>query len=102
MWVRISTYEAQEARSRERSLEDAERARSEYLPKMRAMDGFKRVIMAYDPESGRSLSVTFWETEEALRSSEEAANQIRKESAEQAGDSIVDVSRYEVVLDERG
>lgn len=100
MWVRISTYEAQAAPSRERSLEDAERARSQFLPQMRAMDGFNRVMVAYDPESGRSLSLTFWESEEAMRSSEEAADQIRKESAEQAGDTIVDVRRYEIVLDE--
>jgi hypothetical protein len=40
--------------------------------------------------------VTFWESEEALRASEEAADKLREDSAEAMSDTIAGVERYEV------
>jgi len=39
---------------------------------------------------------TFWEREESLRASEEAANRMREDSAEAMSDTIAGVERYEV------
>ena len=75
-------------------------AREQILPVARLHDGFKGIFILFDRESGRSLSVTLWETEEDMQASEEAALRARTESAEAAGEVVVGVERYEVVLKE--
>jgi heme-degrading monooxygenase HmoA len=72
--------------------------REEVLPRAKQMDGFKGIIALGDRHSGKTLGITFWESEEAMRASEEAANRLREESAEAGGDTIVSVERYEVGL----
>ena len=62
------------------------------------MDGFKGMIALGERHSGRTLGITFWEREEAMRASEEAAHRLRKESAEAGGGTIASVERYEVGL----
>src|SRR5919202_1605058 len=49
-------------------------------------------------QGGKTLGITFWENEEAMRASEEAASRMREESAEAGGDTIAGVERYEVGL----
>jgi hypothetical protein len=44
--------------------------------------------------------VVLWETEEAMCTSEEVANQLRSEAADTASESIAGVDRYEVTLGE--
>jgi heme-degrading monooxygenase HmoA len=77
-------------------------AREQVLPSARQMDGFKGLIALGDRQSGKSLGITFWESEEALRASEEAANRMRGETAEASGEEIAGVERYEVGLFELG
>ncbi|MDQ5827073.1 MAG: hypothetical protein M3441_23150 [Chloroflexota bacterium] len=73
-------------------------AREQVLPQARQMDGFKGLIALGDRQSGKTLAITFWEDEEAMRASEEAANQLRSESAEASGEQVAGVERYEVVV----
>jgi heme-degrading monooxygenase HmoA len=70
------------------------------LPQAKQMDGFKGLIALGDRQSGKTLGITFWENEEAMRASEEAANRMREESAEatSGGQTIAGVERYEVGL----
>ena len=75
-------------------------AREQILPAARLQDGFVGIYLLYDGESGRSLAITLWETEEDLKASEEAALRARAESAWATGDVIVRVERYEVTLQE--
>ena len=70
------------------------------MPAARLQDGFLGILLLFDRESGRSLSVTLWESEEEMKASEDAARRARTESAEAAGEIIVGVERYEVVLQE--
>jgi heme-degrading monooxygenase HmoA len=72
--------------------------REEVLPRAKQVDGFKGMIALGDRHSGKTLGITFWESEEAMRASEEAANRLREESAEVGGDTIVSVERFEVGL----
>jgi heme-degrading monooxygenase HmoA len=72
--------------------------REEVLPQAKQMEGFKGMIALGDRHSGKTLGITFWESEEAMRASEEAANRLREESAEAGGDTIAGVERYEVGL----
>jgi hypothetical protein len=73
-------------------------AREVVLPQGRLMEGFKGMIALGDRHSGRTLGITFWESEEAMRTSEEVAKRLREESAKAGGDTIVSVQRYEVGL----
>jgi len=46
------------------------------------------------------VGITLWESEDALRQSEEAANQLRASADEGGGAETVSVERFEVVVDE--
>jgi len=72
--------------------------REEVLPRAKQIDGFKGMIALGDRHSGKTLGITFWESEEAMRASEEAANRLREESAEAGRETIASVERYEVGL----
>ena len=73
-------------------------AREQVLPQARQMDGFKGIIALGDRQSGKTLGITLWESEEDMRASEEAANRLREESAEAGGGTVAGVERYEVGL----
>jgi heme-degrading monooxygenase HmoA len=78
--------------------EGLRQAQEQVLPRAKQMDGFKGLIALGDRQSGKTLGITFWESEDAMRASEEEANRMRSESAEASGEEIVAVERYEVGL----
>jgi hypothetical protein len=45
------------------------------------------------------VAITLWESEDALRESEEAANKLRSDTSSAGGAEIVSVERFEVVAD---
>jgi heme-degrading monooxygenase HmoA len=96
MFARVSTFQG----SPDQTAEGIRIAREQILPVARLQDGFKGIYLLFDHESGRSLSITLWETEEDMQASEEAASRARTESVEPAGETIVSVERYEVALQE--
>ena len=94
MHARVSIFEG----SPDEIDEGLRQAREQVLPRARQMDGFKGIIALGDRQSGKTLGITFWESEDALRASEEAANRLREESAEAGGGTVAGVERYEVGL----
>ncbi len=78
--------------------------RENVLPRAELIDGYKGAYLLVDRNSGTSVSVTLWESEEAMRASEEAANSLRGKAAEGIGAEIATVERYEVAItpEERG
>ena len=70
------------------------------LPAARQMDGFRGILSLIDRENGRGLTVTLWESEEAMRASEERADRLRDDAAQAMGGTIAGVERYEVTLSE--
>ena len=94
MYARVSTLEGPP----ELIDEGLRQVREVVLPGARHIDGFKGMIALADRQSGKTLGITFWESEEAIRASEEAANRLREESAEAGGGTIAGVERYEVGL----
>src|SRR5215217_6583705 len=94
VYARVSTLEGPP----ELMDEGLRQVREVVLPGARQIDGFKGMIALGDRQSGKTLGITFWESEEAMRASEEAANRLREESAEAGGDTIAGVERYEVVV----
>jgi heme-degrading monooxygenase HmoA len=71
------------------------------LPSVRELAGFKGLLAMVDRSSGKSMAVTLWESEQAMKDSEDAANKIREDTAAATGEQIIGVERFEVVLDER-
>jgi heme-degrading monooxygenase HmoA len=94
MFARVSTFQGPP----DQTAEGIRVAREQILPAARLMEGFKGIYLLYDRESGKSLSLTLWETEADMRASEEAASRVRAQSAEASGDKVINVERYEVVL----
>jgi len=78
--------------------ESLRQAREVVLPQAKQDQGFKGMIALGDRRSGKALGITFWESEEAMRASEEDANRLREESAEASGGTVAGVERYEVGL----
>jgi heme-degrading monooxygenase HmoA len=96
MFARVSTFQGPP----DQTAEGIRVAREQILPAARLQPGFVGICLLYDPDEGRSLAITLWETEEDMRASEEAALRARTESAEVSGDVILGVERYKVALQE--
>ena len=94
MFARVSTYQG----SPQQIDEGLDHARQSILPRVQEVDGFEGVYYLVDRQSGKALSITLWESEEAMRASEEEANKLRGESAEAAGATEEGVERYEVAI----
>jgi hypothetical protein len=84
----------------ERLDEGTRLAQEEILPEARQLRGFRGVVSLIDREHGRTKLITLWESDEALRASEEHANKLRQRAAEGAASRISGVERYEVGLAE--
>jgi heme-degrading monooxygenase HmoA len=68
------------------------------LPLLRQQDGFKGFIALGNRQSGKLVGITFWESEQAMQASEEVGDRMRSDTAEDTGDTIENVERYEVGL----
>ena len=94
MHVRLTTVEAPPDR-----MDDATRhIQEQVLPQLQELDGFKGFIALRDRASGRVRGVAFWESEEALRATDEAAARIRGGVTEATGGTIASVENYEVIV----
>lgn len=95
MHARVSSYEFPPERADE-LMRTFDEDRS-----LEAIPGIVEAYMLLDRAAGRALSITLWETEAALRASEEEANRIRARATAPAGGRVSRVDRYEVALHER-
>ncbi len=94
MHARVTTLEGSPER-----MDDATRhLQEEVLPQLHQMDGFKGFVALGDRQSGKLLGVALWESEEALRATEEAVSSVRSEAAEAADGSVAGVEQYEVIV----
>ena len=95
MHARASTFEGPP----DRIDEGLRYMREQILPTaFREDEGFKGAIALADRQSGKMLTITFWESEEAMRATEEEANRLRSDIAQAGGETIAAVERYEVGL----
>ena len=70
------------------------------LPQLQKMEGFKGLVALGDRQSGKVLSVAFWESSEALRATEQAVSSVRSGAAGAAGGIVAGVEEYEVLVNE--
>ena len=96
MYARVSTIEGSPDK-----VDDATRQTQEQtLPQLRQMEGFKGFVALGDRQSGKMIGVSFWESEEALRATDEAASSVRSGAAEAADGVVAGVEHYEVLVNE--
>jgi hypothetical protein len=69
------------------------------VPRVREIEGGVGALFLVDRLSGRSMSISLWDSEEAMLNSEEVANRIRKEISEKADEQVLFIERYEVAYE---
>lgn len=94
MFARVSTYTG----TSDEIDEAIRQVRENTLAKLKQLEGYKGAYLLVDRQNGKSLAVTLWESEEAMSTSEEAANSLRSEVADALGTQMVGVDRYEVAV----
>jgi hypothetical protein len=94
MAARISTFAGDPAKVEE----GLRHAVQDVLPDARGIDGWKGIVMMIDRLTGSEKTITLWESREALDASEAAADELRARAAEEAGQRIVSVERFEIAL----
>jgi heme-degrading monooxygenase HmoA len=95
MYARVSTIQG----STDQIDDGIDRLRETTVPAVKQLDGCKGIVTLVDRQSGKSVAITLWETEDAMRASEEQANRLRREAADSLGDTGEPiVERYEVAV----
>src|SRR6185312_16841380 len=69
-----------------------DKTRGETLPKVRAIDGNVGAIGLADRDNGRVSMITLWDNADAMRASEQAADQLREQTAGLGGQKITNVA----------
>jgi heme-degrading monooxygenase HmoA len=72
------------------------------MPALKRLDGFEGLLFLANPQNGKLMIVTFWQSGEAMHGGEEASHWFRAFGAEAAGREVTSVERYEVVFLETG
>ena len=94
IYARLTTIEG----SPDKMDDASHHVREQTLPQLQQMDGFKGFAALADRHSGKVLGVAFWESEEALRATEEAVSSVRSGAAEAGGGTVAGVEQYEVFV----
>jgi heme-degrading monooxygenase HmoA len=97
MYARITTFLG----TPDRLDDDLADARDNVLPQLEGIDGFRGLLILNDRASGRSIAVTFWESEDHLRASEADATRLRHDTPVNVDSTVLSVERCEVALDSR-
>jgi heme-degrading monooxygenase HmoA len=96
VFARVSMFEA-----RPEQLDEMKREGLEHiLPALKMQKGFNGGLVLADRHSGKVLAVTLWESEQAMKLTEEAAHWLVAFGAEAAGGIVTDMERYEVFFSE--
>ena len=69
----------------------------EIVPAVKKMPGNKGAYWLGDRSSGKGITITLWESEEALKAGEEMAKQLRSDAAKKLELKIGAIDRYEVL-----
>lgn len=72
---------------------------STIVPNYEGADGFKGFTLLVDRSGGTGLGISFWETEDAMRASDELGDQARRGAADAGSGSDEGRSYFEVAID---
>jgi heme-degrading monooxygenase HmoA len=96
MYARVTTIQGAPAK-----MDDAKgHTQEQTLSQLQEMEGFKGFVALGDRNSGKLIGVSFWESEEALRATDQAVVPVREGAAEASGGTVVSVEEYEVFVNE--
>jgi heme-degrading monooxygenase HmoA len=98
MHARVSLYEGGGAVA---EVDTAVQAFKDALNALREIDGHQGATLLVDRNSGKAVTITYWDTEDHLKASVEAADKLRRRAADMGGLSIRDVAHYEVAMEEK-
>jgi heme-degrading monooxygenase HmoA len=93
MHARVSTY-----RFPADGLDEAVREFENAVPKVQQMEGNKGAVLLVDRASAKGMTITYWESEQAMQGSTGAADEVREGAASAARGSIESVEGYEVAM----
>jgi len=92
MFARVSQFAVRPER-----LQQGHRAVVDHvIPALRMQAGYSGGLLLGNPESGKMLTVSLWENEEAMHATDEASYWFRAFGAEAAEGTVADVETYEV------
>ena len=94
MYARVNTF----AGSADRVDDGVRDIQERIVPWAREMNGCKGAIALVDRETGKTIGITLWESQEAMLASENEAAGLRAGSAEAMGGGAPAVERYEVAI----
>jgi heme-degrading monooxygenase HmoA len=77
----------------------ATHVRENVVPKYEGTDGFKGFTLLLDRSGGEGIGISFWETEDAMRATEDLAAQARQGAAEAGSGSDQGPQHFEVAID---
>jgi heme-degrading monooxygenase HmoA len=97
MHARVSFYQLAEGGDADAAVKAFESS----VSAVEELEGEQGVMLLIDRDSGKVITITFWDTEEHLRSSAERANTIRQQASSTAGLSIEAVENYQVAMERR-
>ena len=92
MFARVSTY---------RSDEDTDRLLTGFqdtIGPLQQVEGFSHAYFMVDPETGTAISMTIWETQDAMSASAASAEERRQARSDASGASVESVNLYEIGL----
>ncbi len=90
MHARVSTYQF--------AADALDQAAEQFNSAMSQLDDMQNAVLLVDRTSGKGMTITYWESEETLASSRQAADRVRSAAAEASSGSILSVEEYEVLL----
>ena len=93
MFARVSTYELEQGRASE-ALEAFEPA----IENIRGLDGFVDGFFLVERDGLQAVTVTLWESLDAMERSHVTASRARSEAAHGAGATVTSTYEYEVGL----
>ena len=76
-----------------------EMAKNDVLPTLQGCTGYKGFSVGVDRSSGAMFGLSFFDSEENLRASDDAVRQKREETASAAG-GTAEVAHFEIVIDD--
>jgi heme-degrading monooxygenase HmoA len=92
MFARVSHYTVHPER-----LQQGQRAVEEHLlPALRMQSGFSGGLLLANPQKGKVLAVSLWDSEQEMHATDEASHWFQAFGAEAVEGSVTDVETYEV------
>jgi heme-degrading monooxygenase HmoA len=91
MHARVSSYQASDP---ERLVEGFRSV----TDSLEGIDGFSHAYFMVDHASGKAMSITIWDSEDALNASMSQADELRKRGTAASGTAIQSVQHYEIPL----